>query len=397
VRLGQLTGTGTPNPLAKWGAYGVDLGASTEYQATWRRPSRLFIFSGDVALDELTKYDEYADPERYPPWDSDLVAYTGDTTNPPESFPFQVVSDPGLAQPPEQGPYHPFTVEKLGILGKDEGPTGAFSYDGRAYVFIVAAGPESYLVSSAQPDQPATFTLHFKFASRYFWQVAPVVVSNAKHPGLPEQSGDGLVMIGHGGYPENMHLAWMPLVPGRFPRREKVLFYAGSRRVAGFPHSVWSPLEEDAVGLFTPPPPRGYTAVSLAWVPDPQRWILLYSLARPPGETDSPRSPRGPIVARVAADLTAWSDEIKLVTPPLADFPWDDQVSWAYGAFIIHRFTEWDPAKSQVRICYLLSLFAPYQLQLMESWIGLPDVPLWRRVVQMFIQFLTRAVLKVGP
>jgi hypothetical protein len=403
VRLAQLTGPGTLNPLDKWGAYGVDLGANTEHKTNPRDPGRLYIFSGDVTLCNLLEpqpvLDGFVDPDRYPPWDADLVAYTDERFVREGGFGLRVVSDLVRAQPPEQGlrsVYHPFTVERLGILGQGETPTGAFSYDGRAYVFIVAAGPTSYLVSSDRPDQPATFARHFKFSSSTFWQIAPAVVRNGDHPGLPAQTGDGLVMIGQGGFPEGVYLAWMPLEPGRLPDPARMLFFAGASRALRGRRFLWSPRGEEARALFTPLP--GYTAVSLAWLPGPARWLLLYSLAKAPWEPNPPkRSSLGPIVARVAADLTAWSEEIVLydkTRDPLKGVSWDQERSWAYGAFIINRFTLWEPASSEVRVRFLLSLFEPYQLQLVESRIHLPDVPFWRHVVQMFIQFLLRGVLR---
>jgi hypothetical protein len=414
VRLAQLTGPGTLNPLEPWvgsgadlGANadqpGVDLGANTDHKVSARDPGRLYIFAGDVRLKDYVR-----DPDLSPPWDADPVAYTDETAIRPGGFSLRVVSDLVRAKPPAQGftsVFHPFTVERLGPLTTDETPTGAFSYDGRAYVFFVAGGgavPVSYLASSDRPDQPATFALRFKFSSSKFWQVAPVVVRNADHPGLPTQTEDGLVMIGHGppwfGAPENIYLAWMPLERGRLPDRAQILFYAGAAPEEQGHRFSWSPREDDAAPLFTPPP--GYTAVSLAWLPEPQRWILVYSLAKSPKDPNPARDARGPIMARVAASLMRWSDEIKLFDqkrdlPPRADSIWKDGESWAYGAFIVRRFTQWDPARSRVRIRYFLSLFRPYQIQLMESQIHLPDVPFWRRVVQTIIQFLLRGVLSV--
>lgn len=293
--------------------------------------------------------------------------------------------------------YHPFTVERLGVLETDEGPTGAFSYDGRVYVFVVAAGPDSYLVSSDRPDQPQTFGLRFKVSSTKFWQIAPVVVRNADHSWLPAQTGDGVVMIGHGGGPpESVYLAWMPLEPGRLPERSHMMFYAGVEPAVRGYRTLWSPHEKKAEKLFSPLP--GYTAVSLAWLPGPARWILLYSLARAPWDDNPARDPRYPIVARVAANPTWWSEEIVVYDSrrdKLKDVFWDGALSWAYGAFIINRFTLWEPARGDVRIRFLLSLFEPYQIQLVESRIHLPDVPLWRRVVQTIVQFLLQGVLRV--
>ena len=403
-RIAQLTGPGTLNPLEPWGGYGVDLGANTEHKASALDAGRLYIFTGDVTLCDLLEpmpvRDRFVDPDRYPPWDADLVAYTEDRVLRKGGISLTVVSDLVRAQPPEQGfksVYHPLTVERLGLLHSNEGPTGAFSYDGRVYVFIVAAGedgPFSYLVTSALPDRPQTYALRFKFSRRKFWQVAPAVVRNADHPELPQATRDGLVMVGQGGYPEGVYLAWMPLTQGVLPQRSQVLFFAGSSATGTGTQYQWSPREEDATDVFAMLP--GYTSMSLAWLAAPERWIVMYSLAVAPWEKSEHRSALGPIVARVSTNLASWSDEI-VVYDPLRDrldgVFWNGDLSWAYGAFILDRYTSWSAASSDVRIRFLLSLFEPYQLQLVESRIHLPDVPFWRRVVQMLIQFLTGGAL----
>ena len=38
---------------------------------------------------------------------------------------------------------------------------------------------------------------------------------------------------------------------------------------------------------------------------------------------------------------------------------------WAYGPFLLKRFTEWNATARELGIYYLLSLSSPYQVQLM--------------------------------
>jgi hypothetical protein len=56
-------------------------------------------------------------------------------------------------------------------------------------------------------------------------------------------------------------------------------------------------------------------------------------------------------------------------TPPPAEDPNKPETDgFAYGAFILNRFTEaWDETKRELGIYYLLSLSSPYQVQLMYS------------------------------
>ncbi len=403
--LAQLTGPRTLNSLAEWNAYGVDLGANCEHRPDPAAPSRLYLFAGDVTYLDLSapgeQFERYRAPDFSPPWDSDLIAFTEATSLQPGGFPVHVVSEPrkpGPFNPHAKPKFHPLTVERLGILGTDEGPTGAFSYDGRAYVFVVAGGntPISYLTSSDRPDERRDFRLHFKFSASKFFQVAPVVVSNADHPGLPTSTGEGLVMLGHGGSPPGVHLAWMPLERGQPPDRSRLVFFQGWRpnTPTQSQRFIWSAEENDATPLFTEVP--GYTAVSLLWMPEPAHWILLYSLASPPPQDGAPsEAARRPIVARVATNFTAWSEPVVVFDPGrdlrpdrIADLLYGKS-SWAYGAFLLNRFCRWDPATSNVQIRYLLSLFEPYQLQLMEARIHLPGVRLWRRVFQVLARALS--------
>lgn len=106
-----------------------------------------------------------------------------------------------------------FTVASpIGELGPNETPTGTFSYGGKVYVFVwVGTNRDqlhiagSYLVSNPDPAHRSVFDIEFPVFSKLhgnpvgFWQVCPVVVNNADHPGLPaREDTTGLVMFGHG-------------------------------------------------------------------------------------------------------------------------------------------------------------------------------------------------------
>ena len=83
-----------------------------------------------------------------------------------------------------------------------ETPTGAYSYDNAAWVFVWRAGSSS-LTSSNAPTQPVPFQWHFSL-SRFagganetaFLQVAPLVVQNSEFAGMiPSGQGDGVFPI----------------------------------------------------------------------------------------------------------------------------------------------------------------------------------------------------------
>jgi hypothetical protein len=91
-------------------------------------------------------------------------------------------------------------------------------------------------------------------------------------------------------------------------------------------------------------------------------------------------------VARIGASLWNWSDEIEIFNPeqaygvymheigsdhinpdipPMEDPTKPEHDGWAYGAFLLKRFTEWNATTRELGIYYLLSLSSPYQVQLM--------------------------------
>jgi hypothetical protein len=43
-----------------------------------------------------------------------------------------------------------------------------------------------------------------------------------------------------------------------------------------------------------------------------------------------------------------------------------------YGAFILNRFTKWDPSARELTLAYLMSTFNPYQVQVMQTRLRLP-------------------------
>jgi len=207
-----------------------------------------------------------------------------------------------------------------------------------------------------------------------FFQVAPWVVDNAAFPDVfPIRDGDGLVLMGHGAPTNSVHLAWMPLHKGQDPEPSTIRYYYGYDAV-----QPWSKSEADAKSLFST---IGYTSLSIAWIPDAKRWLLLYSLPSPgalgvPQGRGSPvqHNPNGPVVARLGTTPWDWSGEI-IVFDPLRDNalgrfmhrPCDDldrvlphlppdfdlayggEPSYAYGPFLLNRYTRWEGTRQDSR------------------------------------------------
>ncbi len=218
-----------------------------------------------------------------------------------------------------------------------------------------------------------------------FAAAAACVVRNADHPHqLPQGISEwGVVLLGFGWVPgpkPASRIAWLPLHEGQSPRLTDTRYYGGDPE-------RWSESPEDAVTVFEH---DGFTSVSIAWLEGPRRWICLYSEANDVNRFD------GPAVARIGTAPWEWSppvpifdphaqgaygvymhkvgqDRIHPDLPPAQDIgarPEHD--GWAYGAYLLNRFTEWNEAERELTITYLLSLSSPYQPQLMQTRLLVP-------------------------
>jgi hypothetical protein len=304
------------------------------------------------------------------------------------------------------GPFfRPFTIRgnetspaQTWMLGTSETPTGAFSHGGKVYVFVVAGRERSvsYLTSSDWPDGPEPFKFEFAFsrglAGGRFLQVAPVVVKTAELPDLKSPAAEGVILFGHGSAspgvplrqgcvgpssPAGVNLAFMPIVPGRGPSKEGTRYYGGDRS--------WVSDEQSGKTLFTTC--YYWSSLSAGRIPGTGKWILLYQLSGPADVTNAHRLP---VVARIAD--TPWDIATAPETPifdPQREGAWGRYMfkpeepdsdrnlphighpAFAYGAFLLNKYTQWDGRLHVVTIYYLMSTGRPYQVQLMRSSIAL--------------------------
>lgn len=305
-----------------------------------------------------------------------------------------------------EGPFfRPFTIQGNGtsptqtwVTTTNETPTGAFSHGGRVYAFVVAGRERSvsYLTSSDWPDGPNPFRFEFEFSRGVdggrFLQVAPVVVRTAEFPDLKCPYPEGVILFGHGaaspGLPERqdcigrlgsagVNLGFIPIIPGRGPTKEGARFYASDRS--------WLPDEQSGKSLFSTC--YYWTSLSAGRIPGTGKWILLYQLSGPAEVADAHGLP---IVARIAD--TPWdlarATEIPIFDPQRErawgrymfkpgdansdrDLPHIGHPAFAYGAFLLGKYTQWDPERHVATIYYLMSTGRPYQVQLMRSTIAL--------------------------
>jgi hypothetical protein len=220
-----------------------------------------------------------------------------------------------------------------------------------------------------------------------FGAAAACVVNNADHPELPQGVSErGVVLLGFGwvkgptGKPASSRIGWMPLREGESPRLTDTRCFSGDPK-------KWSESADDAVVVFEH---DGFTSVSLAWLEGPGRWIYLYSMANDDDDNHLDR----PGVARIGASPWDWSPAISIFDPrvdshaPPAQKPYGlymhkkdldtfnpdippnkpmEHDGWAYGAYLLNCFTEWDETSRELTVTYLLSLSCPYQPQLMQT------------------------------
>ena len=350
-RLSQLTGdadpAGLPHPnhTARWGISGTDMGCPVEFRG------KLFLLFGDVPTTV--------------PVDLDPVCYTTDKRLQHDNLRIRCVT--GSA-----GQFRPLTVDGR-TMGTNETVTGAFAYGDRLYAFVVRGNskPYSTLVSNADPLKNTDFASLCDISDVHgkFWQIAPCVIRNADWPGLPSAQGDGLLLWGQSG--ASVYLAWMPL-PVQANPKARLRYYAAN--------GVWTEDQTSAAPVFNT---EGVTQISVTWLPEPGKWICLYTTASVP-------APSGSIVVRVATTPWSWSEEIPIFDPSRED-AWGkymhrigkdalDHVApprdptlpgYAYSPFLLSRYTTWSAVSRQLRLTYLMATFVPYQVMLMQATLRL--------------------------
>jgi hypothetical protein len=329
-----------------YGVSGTDLGSSFVHEGR-----TYFLFGDTVGFSFLTASG------------ADSVAYTTDT-NPEECLHLQFVTS-------KSGQYRPPRVPGVS-LGPYEVPTGGFSANGNMYVFFTTdhtfAKTMGRSLLARSTDHAQNFSHIYDFSREKFINVAPVVVENSAIPGLPEQSGRGVLLWGSGMYRKSdPYLAFLPL--DKTEDRNSILFFAGLNADGT---TRWSAAEADASPLFHQ---ACLGELSVAWNPYLHKWIMLYNCKSPRGinfrVADAPwgpwSSPQVLFNARRdgghcrfihASWFSRWCDTVN-------DFGRGFTWGGAYGPYMIPAFFTGNDKTST--IYYLLSTWNPYQVLLMKS------------------------------
>jgi hypothetical protein len=327
---------------SRYGVFGTDLGFSFPFD------ERLYFLFGDtvgVHTGDSIAYSQDADPE--------------------DCLQLQFVTG-------TDGRYLPPKVPGIS-LGPFEVPLGGFGVGEKMYVFFSTDHTEQKVMGRSilarSDDGAKSFAFLYDVSNDKFINVDPAVVDNAVVPGLPEASGQGVLLWGTGNYRKsNPYLAYVPLVS--VEDRGAWRFYTGIDPATGLPR--WSEQEDDAAALFDHP---CLGELSVAWYPSLDKWLMLYNCALPRGITmRSADDPWGPWSSGEAI-FQPWDDggychfmhvaydsqNCDQVQDPGRDDEWAGE----YGPYMLPTLS-----RSQggvTTIYYVMSVWNPYAVMLMKT------------------------------
>jgi hypothetical protein len=378
-RICQLTGGGDPegkphpNDTTRFGLLGTDLGSSFDHFESGEH--RTYFFFGDT---NTSAGDPFGDS----------IAYTTDDTPEPQGLHLQFIMG--------DNQWRRLVIPGIS-LGKYEVPTGGFSHAGRIFVFattgILEQGDQAFMENSvlaSTTDAHNNFDLSYFVSHRddnvdtpstggKFINVAPVVINNDDWPGLPDNAqpgGQGLLIAGNGCYRKSApYLAYAPLPDGQSPALSDWRYLQGFHfwepgyGPNGPPN--WSTAENDAAPMFD----ASMGEMSYCFNAGLKRWLILYGGCTPAGcgiLLHSAPMPWGP-----------WS-EPQLIFDSNREGAQGKYMfeCGPYGAYVISRYDQWDPAAQQTTFYYTLSngncISDPteprYQVHLMKSSLRLVSI-----------------------
>ena len=240
-------------------------------------------------------------------------------------------------------------------------------------------------MSKSHPFHSVPFAQRFRFSPvnlgghDVFSGVCPVVVRNAEHRWLPPTDAEhGVVLFGIGYNPRPevdysaIHLAWAPLETPDGPQLGEFRYVDENGR--------WRPVPDKALAPFGKIP--NLQSISASYVPALKQWIVIHMTA------NALNRMTGPIKAYIGTPPDHWPIAFDLFDPcreaaygrymhwpgldsiydhdplrrpadPLTGRPAEplpEAPGWAYGAFLLNRYTRWDENTRELDLFYLLSL-----------------------------------------
>ena len=356
--------------LDQFGIKGTDLGSSFEHNG------RIYFLFGDTITNQYYQYD------------LDCIAYTTDTS--PDNCVELAFNKSGTRFKP---PYVYPPIPQGGLCV----PTEGLSYRRNMYVYFITRDVQgnyfARTVLAKSTNDGYTFTQLYEMSShnnaqspqpKKFINVSAEIVNAADIPGLPQQTGQLVLIWGSGEYQaSNPYLAYIPL---EYIENKSYLRYFMGTDESNTPR--WSEYESDAVPLFDHPQIGEF---SVTWNPYVKKWLMLYNTS-------------AGIIFRVADyPWGPWSDPSILFNPFIdngycnfihrgdcltglcyyektCDTNKDNfqrtqcgNITYAgcrwggtYGPYIISKFTT-GVVDQETTIYFTLSTWNPYQVMLMKS------------------------------
>jgi hypothetical protein len=327
-----------------YGLWGTDLGVPFAHNG------KTYVLFGDV-----------------PGTDRDPIAYTDDA-DPEDGISLRFISNP-------DGSYKPIDIPGI-AQGAFEVPSEGVSIDGVMYVFHTTDNMSRSVLAKSMDNGHSFSLVNPDFSSDHFINLSVEKIQVSDWSGLPDDSGQGLVIFGSGKYREsNVYLAFQPA--NGIEDEESLQFFSG---MDASQNPLWSSREPEASALFS------QTCVgefSVNYNPYIKKWILLYNCDKTP-------HPRGILFRTADLPWGPWSNA-QLLFDPWADHGYCHfmHVSWDWdNCDNVHdpgRAFEWGGeygpyqfgnlatgTDTTTTIYYTLSTWNPYTVVLMKSTLFKP-------------------------
>ncbi len=301
------------------------------------------------------------------PGDRDVLAWTENPS--PNDIKLEFYLD-------DDGKFFPITVPGVS-LGAFEVPSYGISVEDRMYVvFTTDNSPQQVMgrsVLAVSDDDGKTFRSLYDLSTEHFINVALAVAHQEDYSELPAEQC--VLIWGSGMYrASSPRLACIPV--DEMGQINALRYYNWNSEN----HAIkWATREDEATELFHHPVVGEF---SVAWISQLDRWVMLYNSS----------DPRGIVMRTAKLPWGPWSEPVIIFDPWIdmgyAQFmhiSWDfeqmdtfhdyaREYDWGgeYGPYIITRFTQGTPERCT--IFYTLSTWNPYQVVLMSSDVGDPNL-----------------------
>lgn len=244
----------------------------------------------------------------------DAIAYTTDF-NPEDGLNLNFITD-------TKGVYKPVRVPGISQAGF-EVPMEGVSVNDRMYIYHTTDAAKKLgsanmgrSIVAVSDDDGESFKYLYDLSRQNFINVSIVKVNSSDWPGLPQNSGEGLVMFGSGAYRKStVRLAFQPA--SGIDSAKSIRYFAGLDNLG---EPVWSDKESDTQALFQ----EGCVGeLSVSYNRFIRKWIMLYNCFTPQ------RQHRGINMRTADFPWGPWSQ------PQLIFEPWND------GGYCHFMHTSW--------------------------------------------------------